>query len=227
MIRRKYHNEVSEEAYKADLPPRAAEPSNDLPQAASKPADKAQGPSAPVDTIFASAVLSTTRLLAVFYWARSVGHNKPLLLLDFDVEPLSAQSWNVVRLKLDNLVVERKVRYGVAGMWVEGESLAVQAFNAGIATKHIPHYLTKVELWHTMCQSAASFLSAGDVGYTHRAAESMQQRPFLNASGVYAGPRTDDPTVAAFLFGIILGLDEVLAKDPHPKPITRMGGGRS
>lgn len=174
----------------------------------------------PIDCIYASAVLSTTRLLATFYWGRSLGQfNKPLILLEFAVNPLDDFSWRRCKLKLDELNVSRRVRSPVPlGLWIEGEALAVQALYSGIEARPLPPHLSKNEAWHPICQSVAGLLAQGQLGYTAAAAEQMDARPFLDAAGVFAGPRTEDPTIAAFLFGAVLGLDEVLARDPHPKP---------
>lgn len=176
-------------------------------------------PRLPVDAVYATAVLGSSRLLARFYWGRSNGFNKPLILLDFVVEPLVSRSWATTRERLDALTHERSARLGrPLGLWVEGESLAAQARDAGIDTRPVPPHLVRDEAWHSMVQSAAAQLSQDQVGYTARAKAAMEARPFLNSAGVAAGPRTDDPTVPAFLYGIVIGLDEVLARDPHPRP---------
>lgn len=176
----------------------------------------------PVDVVFATAVLSRTRLLAVFYWARSNGHNRPLILLDFAVEPLDDMSWRRVKVRLDDLNLERRARAGrPLGLWIEGESLAQQASGAGIQARPIPAHLLKPAVWHSICQSTSAFLVRGEVAQTSLAVAAMARRPFLDAAGVYVGPRPDDPTVAAFLFGIVIALDQTLARDPKPTPPKR------
>jgi hypothetical protein len=182
-------------------------------------------PQAPVDCIFGTAVLSTTRMLAVFYWAQSRGHNKPLILLDFTCEPLTAESWQITKLRLGDLLTERRTRTPrPLGLWVEGEALMQQAFYSDIDARLIPPHLGRPEAWHPICQAAAGHLASGSIGYTPRAQAALDARPFLNAAGVFAGPRSEDPLIPAFLYGIIIGLDEVLARDPHPRPPVRGRG---
>jgi hypothetical protein len=177
----------------------------------------------PVDVVYGTAVLSTNRLLALFYWGRSAGSRKPLILLDFDVSPLTRESWGGASLVLASLLSDRRVHSGAhLGLWVEGESLAARAGAVVPDCRPIPVHLTRPEAWHPICQSAASILAEGLVGYTQEAADAMDKRPFLTAAGVYAGPRTEDPTIAAFLYGVVLGLDPILAEDPHPKPRKKM-----
>lgn len=175
---------------------------------------------APVDAVYATAVLSITRSIAVFYWARSRGHNRPLILLDFTVGPFAPDTWWSIGETLGRFHVERRARYHTPlGLWIEGEALAAQAFiGGGLDARMIPEYLTKDAIWHSMCQSVAAMLATDQLAMIEQAKASLDRRPFLNAAGVYAGPRTDDPTVAAFMYGIILGLDVVLSKDPHRKP---------
>ena len=172
----------------------------------------------PVDAVYATAVLSPTQMLACFFWGRSIGYREPLLLLDFSCTLLEAQSWAMIQRTLTELNMLRRARTGHAlGMWIEGEALAHQAMHAGIDARQIPPHLTRDEAWHPICQSVAALMAGGSVDYTPRAQEAMEARPFPNTSG----PRTDDPLVPAFLYGVVLGLDEVLARDPHPKMPVR------
>ncbi len=169
----------------------------------------------PVDTVYATFVLSPTRLSACFYWGQTRHYNKPLILLDYEVAPLDHETWDRAAACLDHLVVDRRARYGGGGIWLEYPTLVSQAEHAKMRARLIPRWLTNQEAWHTLAQSAAVFLSRGDVGYTAEAAAKMEKRPFLSESGVSAGLRSDDPTTAAFLYGVVLGLDEALASEPE------------
>ncbi len=175
-------------------------------------------PYLPVDGVYATAVLSPLRLLATFYWGRSQFFSKPLILLDFDVGPLAADSWKIVESRLRGLSIERRARYGNLGCYVEGDHLVQHATAAGMPARCVPGHLVTDEMWNVVCQSAAGSLTRGEVGYTAAASEKMDERPFLDALGVHAGPRPDDPTVAAFLFGVVVGLDPVMARDPKARP---------
>lgn len=176
-------------------------------------------PGIPCDGVFATAVLSQTRILATFYWARYMHYGKPLVLCDYEVGPLRGDSWRVVVDRLRELRVERRSRLPEPlGVFVETEMLAAQIAGSGVPARAIPSWLTAADSWGQVVQSAAGLLAAAMVGYTRQASARMDQRPFLTESGVVAGPRTDDPIAPAFLFGVVLALDPVAARDPHPRP---------
>ena len=146
----------------------------------------------------------------------------PLILLDFSRAPLEAGSWMAIQENLVRMSADRRSRHGrPLGLWIEGQSLVMQAFAAGIDARQVPDHLIRPELWHSVCQSVAVILTSGQVAQTAHADAQMERMPFLNAAGVYAGPRTDDPMVPAYLYGVVLGVDEVLARDPKPKMPTR------
>lgn len=180
----------------------------------------------PVDAVFATAVLSVTRMLAAFYWGRSAhGAGVPLILLDFEVAPQVAGSWPGVAERLAALHSDRRARTPAPlGVFVESEILVPHVLAAGAVPHLVPAHLSSADGWHVLCQSASGQLAQDQVGYTAAAQAAMQVRPFLSAAGVMAGPRTDDPTVAAFLYGVVLALDEAAARDPKrraPKPSAR------
>jgi|SRR5688572_14148010 len=183
------------------------------------------------DGIYGTAVLAPTRILATFYWARYRFFGKPLVLCDYDVVPLTSTSWIDVAARLNALCTERRSRAPVPlGLFVESDAIALQAREkAGIDAKSIPPWITEDANWQTMCQSAAAILSSGEVGFTQTAKEKMEVRPFMNEAGVMAGlPGNDSSiqsslapgaiaTVASFIYGVILGLDPVAARDPKPR----------
>jgi hypothetical protein len=167
--------------------------------------------------------MSQTRLLATFFWARYQMVGKPLVLLDFEVAPLDRRSWMRAADRLRTAVRETKSRTPVPlGMFVENHIVAAQVkADAGLDGHVLPDWITANEAWATVCQSCAVSLVRKEVGVTKVAAQRMEQRPFLNEAGVYAGPRMEDPTVPAFLYGVLVGLDQTAAKDPKPRPIAR------
>ena len=175
----------------------------------------------PADAVYATAILSPTRLLATMYWARyEAAGPKPLVLCDYDVGPLAATSWRDAAQKLDDVRVERKSRLNYPlGFFVENDTIALKAQETtAIDARPIPSWLLTDEIWSTLCQSASLFLANKDIGFLAPAAERMTKRPFLNEAGVATGPRPEDPTFPAFLFGVVIGLDEIAARDPKPKP---------
>lgn len=171
----------------------------------------------PVDMVFGTAVLSPSRMLAVFYWARSQHFGQALILLDFEVAPVEADTWEKIRAELKQHSAQRRARMGrPLGLFLESETLVAQGQACGLTAHLIPAWLTTKDAWVAICQSAASILVSGNVGYTRDAMTRMDARPFLDASGVAAGPRSDDPTVPAFLYGVVIALDPALASNPKP-----------
>jgi hypothetical protein len=177
----------------------------------------------PSDGVFATAVLSQTRLLATCYWARYVHYGKPLVLLDYEVGPLRGSSWGAIRDALPVWAEERRARVrGSEALFVEGDMMAAQAAAVGLNARAIPPWLVAADAWHQVAQSAAAIMARGDVGYTRRASAQMDARPFLTEAGVAAGPRPEgDPITPAFLFGVVLALDPAAARDPHPRPLVK------
>lgn len=176
----------------------------------------------PADAVFATSVLSQTRILATCYWSRSSLYGSPLTLIDFDVEPLTANSWSFVTHKLDDLAIARRARTGKPlGVFVESEIIASQLNNQGASASLIPAWLVAKDSWSTICQSAAGFLASGAVSMTQLASAKMEARPFLDAAGVAAGPRGEDPAPPAFLYGVVIALDEAAANNPKPPALRR------
>lgn len=175
----------------------------------------------PCDGVFATAVLSAARVLAVCYWARYMHYGKPLVLCDYQAGALDQNSWLRVADQLRVWRIARAARTDQLLVFVETEMLAVQIAAVGVITRPIPGWLTAPDSWNQIVQSTAAILARGEVGYTQIAHDRMDQRPFLNEAGVIAGPRGDDPLAPAFLFGVILALDVAAARDPHPRPPAR------
>lgn len=176
----------------------------------------------PADGVFATSILSATRILATFYWTRYQHYGKPLVLCDYDVGPLRGDSWRAIDERLVALVAERHSRLPhPIGLFVESELIAVQIAAHGIGSQVIPPWLTTADAWSQVLQSAAAILARGDVGYTRQASDKMDRRPFLNEAAVMAGPRPEDPVAPAFVYGVVIALDPAAARDPNPKPPRR------
>jgi hypothetical protein len=184
-------------------------------------------PTVPCDAVYATAVVSGTGQAARFLWARSAhGAGKPLVLLDFAVEYLSAAFWEDLTASLAAARVARRARYGSAGVYVEGEPIAEQARLGGTPAVPVPDHLTTADYWPRLCASASASMQDGAVGYTAEASAGMDRRPFLD--GFRGGPRDpDDPVVPAFLYGVVVGLDPSAAVPPRPARVTIVRGNRS
>lgn len=182
------------------------------------------------DGIYATSILSPTRILATFYWARYRFYGKPLVLCEYEVRPLTATVWLEAAATLNRLCTERRSRFPVPlGHFVETDTIAIQVRErSGVEASPIPPWIIDAKNWTAMCQSAAMMLEGGEVGYTKAAYDQMEARPFLNEASILAGPRdtqntnalqhSNTATVAAFIYGVILGLDENASRDPKPKP---------
>lgn len=135
--------------------------------------------------------------------------------------------------RLAELAEERHARVGSIGVFVEGAYFAKLAEIAGCAATAIPEYLAKAEAWGPMCQAAALHVGLDRVTISQMASERIESAenpaPFRAALSASFGKRDeDDPTVSAFVLGIVLGLDETLARPAKPKRAkvnSNRGGG--
>jgi hypothetical protein len=83
--------------------------------------------------------------------------------------------------------------------------------------------LTAAKEWPALCQAAALHVGGGKVTIARAAYERIERSdnpaPFRSALNASFGPRDEeDPTVAAFILGVALGLDETLARPAVRKP---------
>lgn len=152
------------------------------------------------------------------YWARYLHTGTPLVLLDWEVDPIVAESWRHIDGWLRDLGTMRRARSQL-GAYIEGPSLAAQMENSGFVANPIPDHLTKAEAWSGMCQVTAALLAGGQVGYTKAASDKMDARPFLDSAGFRGGNRGDDPAVPAFIYGVVMGLDEFSARPAKPSKV--------
>jgi hypothetical protein len=168
------------------------------------------------DTVYASVVPDERGQAAILYWARCLTYGQPLTLLDWRVEQLTAGTW--AKVEDDLAAVKPRVRYGTSGMHIEGEALAQQAILRGASAKAIPDHLTKPEYWNNLWLIAGQYVDDGSVKLTRPAALKIRTSPagFGALPRRAPGPRGDDATVPAWLYGIVLGLDPASAEPPDP-----------
>jgi len=170
------------------------------------------------DSMFATVCASAEMgMAASLRWARSSGYGHPLMLLDWEVGQLSPQMWRDVEDGLTLDAHETRVRYGSGPhVWVEGAALAHQAQSVLTIDSHaMPEHVVAAGFWDTLVLSSAFYMRGGQVKMTKRAHEKTQQKQF-SALTYRGGLRPDDPTVPAFLYGVVLALDEAAARPPRP-----------
>lgn len=173
-----------------------------------------------VECIFATLVPDASLNAAVMYWGRGVdGYGPRLTLLDYSVGQLTPKFWNTAAERLKVLSAERRARRGSLGIYVESEVLSQHAEGLGYPTMPILEHLVKSEAWPGLVAVAMAHLREGELGMpselTQRVRSGTASAPaqFLAYRG---GERPkDDPTVAAFLYGIVLGLDFAASRPPR------------
>src|SRR5271165_1617847 len=160
------------------------------------------------DAVFATCVADDRGQAATLYWARTRFFGAPLLLLDWDVAQLEPKLWTNDQTTLVGFGRACRARYGSMGIYVEDESLAAQAEELGVRCETIYEHLVATDKWTSLCLSTTLAMKGGKVKIAKPADERTKSRAagFLSFSG---GPRGEDPTVAAFVYGVVLALDPV------------------
>lgn len=171
------------------------------------------------DAVFAVAVAGDDGRAAITLWSRCEGYGIPLTLLEWSVEVLTAAAWDRIGERLNALLERCRPRGGTAGLWVEGEALAQQAESRGLRAKAIPAHVVAPDFWVNLGLIAGAYVDDGSVKMTRPAAEAMRTQPFAGLPRRAAGPRGVDPTLPAWLFGIVLGLDEAASRPPEPSRV--------
>lgn len=173
------------------------------------------------DAIYATCVVDDRGQAAVLYWARSRFFGTPLLLLDWMMAQLTPRLWTDARSALDGYVGTCRARHGSCGVYVEDESLAVQAESLGTRCEAIYEHLTATDRWTSLCLTVSLAARGGMLGICTRALETAKAHPkrdevYDPALNFRGGPRPECPTVPAFVYGVVLGLDPTAATPPRP-----------
>jgi hypothetical protein len=176
------------------------------------------------DAVYATVAANEDGLAATLRWALSVGYGRPLVLLDWDVAPLRPDTWGAAGSALENDAAQTRARGGSMGIFVEDPAFAQQALERGVYAQGIPAHIIAPAFWPNLCLLAAHHVDAGDVKLAGPAMRKIvetlpdgrKRRQFAALPRVAPGPRGDDPTVPAWLFGIVLGVDEGAATPPPP-----------
>lgn len=173
------------------------------------------------DTVFAVVVADQRGRVAVLYFARSQHYGTPLVLLDWAVLKLAPPPWVTVEARLAALGARCRPRYGIGGIYAEGAALAAQAAARGAEARPILEHVAKPDYWASLTLTAAHHLNSGSVRLTRLALDKAERGkfgalPVLSHEPRNLDPKTEDPTIPAWLYGIALALDEAAASPPEP-----------
>jgi len=170
------------------------------------------------DVVYGTAVVSETSEIAVLYWARSRFFGIPLVLLDYDVMNFGQMAWQRPVATLDRYRAHCGARLGSLGLFIENEALAAHVAGDGLDAAAVPDLLAAPGYWEALNLAAAYHVNAGHVKATNhvfdkagRASidDALNRRVLAPLAPNYRmAPRDDDPTIPAYLYGVVLGLDE-------------------
>lgn len=177
------------------------------------------------DATYATMCVNDAGRAATLHWAKSEGYGIPLVLLDWENEPLMPVTVDRIGSRMAELADRCRVRYGALGLMVEDEAIAQQASYRDVPARAIPSHMLLDKFWQNLCTLAAFHVDSGSVKLSRIALRKVQEansrhnRGFAALPRVVPGPRGDDPTVPAWLFGIVLGLDEGASRPPEPTKV--------
>jgi hypothetical protein len=148
-------------------------------------------------------VVSKEGMAAVVYSA-CMWADPRLLIIDYDVQPLSGNLLADIGDRLREFAGERRARGYV--MMVP-ESMLMHAQAIGLPVEAIPAHIKPEDL----LLSAADFTAAGNVKLCEPAFAQTKTSPFGGALDLRAGADTDDPLRAGAILAICLSLDATLS----------------
>jgi hypothetical protein len=167
------------------------------------------------DAVFATAVASPRGDVAVLYFRRSRHHGQPLVLVDFDVTPLSATTWLGINGRLRQLAEDYRAGFGSLGVWVEGEALLAAAIESGMTAWLVPPVISTKAAWGELTMTAMVQARRGAVGYADAVfdkRDALAETVPFGALKPAMAERSDDASVPAMLYGIAIGLDTATAR---------------
>jgi len=94
------------------------------------------------------------------------------------------------------------------------------AASRGVDVRAIPEHLINVAAWGQLWSATAFHVREGLVAVTEAARNKFETSAF-GALTFRGGPRPEnDPTVPAWMYGIVIGLDESSARVPIPNKLN-------
>jgi len=172
------------------------------------------------DAVFATVATDDADGAAALIWARGTpGYGPPLALVEWEESQFVPSLFTDLRDRLAEVAKKRRARAGSIGIWVEDHRLALLARMRGVDVHAIPEHLLGVQAWSGLWSSTAFFVREGLVAVADAARIRFESSAFA-ALTFRGGPRPpDDPTVPAWLYGIVLGLDEAASRPPEPAKV--------
>jgi hypothetical protein len=159
-------------------------------------------------------VASTDGRIAILYWSRCAYRYIPLILVDWSCDQLLPSCWAQANDLQHQLAARCRARFGPSGAWVEGVELAHQAATHGIPARQVPEWIAHKDYWPRLQVAAADFIASSAVRVTDEALAKTRVKPFPALGSYRHQERTDDPLLPAFLYGVVMALDETAAHDP-------------
>ena len=154
------------------------------------------------DYVFAAVCVSEDGMIGTVYAARSIHVGLPLMILDFDVVPLSGSTVSSTASRLRTLVIECGARnQGVTAflpLAMHGQALAV-----GLDAYEVPEELTEPDALPLI---ASMHVTADGVKISALVAEKARSSPWGGALDFRSGDRNDTPLRAAALLAIAIAL---------------------
>jgi hypothetical protein len=152
-------------------------------------------------------IVALTGLAAVAYFATAPTRDSPLVLLDFDLSPLTGATFATIAARIAELNRECRAQYGgkLSAIWTP-EPLSKQIAARGIPAEPIPPEVLADP--GALALSAAGLVANGAVKMAAPAHEKARDTPLLGALTFRAGePMDADPLRLALLVGIAIGTD--------------------
>jgi hypothetical protein len=153
--------------------------------------------------VFAALAVGKDGMAAVIFAAKT-WTGPALLILDFDIAPLSGTLLTDIGARVREFAIQCRARGYV--MMVP-ESMLMHAQAIGLPAEAIPGHVKAEDL----LLSAASFAAAGDVKLCEPAFAKTKTSPFGGALDFRADADVDDPLRASTILATCLGLDETLS----------------
>jgi hypothetical protein len=157
------------------------------------------------DAMFAvTAVHPRTGMSATVFLAKSSVTGHPLVLIDFEVSPLSGEMLRATFTRLGELAAQCRVRHGVRGVFLP-EVFTKFTNVSGLRVRAIPRE------WEgdpaRLAMPAAAHIVAGHVKIAVPAGERARTSPLAAAFDFRGGDTTDDPLRQALLIAIALAFE--------------------
>jgi hypothetical protein len=158
-------------------------------------------------SIAAVLIVALSGMAAVAYFAPSRVPGSPLVLLDFDLAPMTGTTFAAIAGRLGELNRECCTQFDgqLSAIWTP-EALSRQILARGIAAEPIPPELLADPA--ALALSAAGLVANGAVKMAAPAHEKARDTPLIGALTFRAGEAMDaDPLRLALLVGIAIGTD--------------------